>query len=247
MVGSAVAEARAPSPGIRWSTPMTRTPSIAGCAMRRRSTGMRTATCGPSRGSMTSTRRHVTGRPSRARRAVPGTTPTMAISCSSRWRHRCGRSATPHSASGCPADGVQPLADPDPLRGSHSGSRERLDRRLSPIRAARIWPGSYRPLPAHMIFTWLGFPDADHEQLQEWFARMLDRVTGRARYRRARSPRATTCATTFSRLRRTGAGRRRTISWDASSRPRQTGSSAVTRSSVAACSCSWRGSPPPAA
>ena len=35
-----------------------------------------------------------------------------------------------------------------------------------------------RPLPAHMIFTWLGFPDADHEQLQEWFARMLDRVIG---------------------------------------------------------------------
>jgi cytochrome P450 len=35
-----------------------------------------------------------------------------------------------------------------------------------------------RPLPAHMIFTWLGFPDADHAQLQEWFARMLDRVTG---------------------------------------------------------------------
>jgi hypothetical protein len=35
-----------------------------------------------------------------------------------------------------------------------------------------------RPLPAHMIFTWLGFPESDHEQLTEWFARMLDRVTG---------------------------------------------------------------------
>jgi cytochrome P450 len=31
-----------------------------------------------------------------------------------------------------------------------------------------------------MIFTWLGFPDADHEQLQEWFARMLDRATGQS-------------------------------------------------------------------
>jgi hypothetical protein len=38
--------------------------------------------------------------------------------------------------------------------------------------------GFARPLPAHMVFTWLGFPDSDHEQLTEWFARMLDRVRG---------------------------------------------------------------------
>ncbi len=35
-----------------------------------------------------------------------------------------------------------------------------------------------RPLPAHVVFSWLGFPDDDHPQLLEWFARMLDRVTG---------------------------------------------------------------------
>jgi cytochrome P450 len=35
-----------------------------------------------------------------------------------------------------------------------------------------------RPLPAHMIFIWLGFPASDHDQLSGWFAGMLDRVTG---------------------------------------------------------------------
>ena len=35
-----------------------------------------------------------------------------------------------------------------------------------------------RPLPAHIVFSWLGFPDDDHPQLMEWFARMLDRVPG---------------------------------------------------------------------
>jgi cytochrome P450 len=35
-----------------------------------------------------------------------------------------------------------------------------------------------RPLPGHMICTWLGFPEEDHPQLLEWFGRMLDRVPG---------------------------------------------------------------------
>jgi cytochrome P450 len=35
-----------------------------------------------------------------------------------------------------------------------------------------------RPLPAHVVFSWLGFPDDDHPQLMEWFARMLDRDRG---------------------------------------------------------------------
>jgi cytochrome P450 len=35
-----------------------------------------------------------------------------------------------------------------------------------------------RPLPAQVIFSWLGFPDDDHEQLLGWFAGMLDRVRG---------------------------------------------------------------------
>jgi cytochrome P450 len=38
--------------------------------------------------------------------------------------------------------------------------------------------GFARPLPAHVMFTWFGFPDEDHEQLQAWFGAMLERVTG---------------------------------------------------------------------
>jgi cytochrome P450 len=35
-----------------------------------------------------------------------------------------------------------------------------------------------RPLPAEMICTWLGFPEADHPQLLDWFGHLLDRVSG---------------------------------------------------------------------
>ena len=35
-----------------------------------------------------------------------------------------------------------------------------------------------RPLPALTMFAWFGFPDADHNQLLEWFSRMLDRNPG---------------------------------------------------------------------
>ena len=35
-----------------------------------------------------------------------------------------------------------------------------------------------RPLPAEMICTWLGFPEADHPQLLDWFRHLLDRVSG---------------------------------------------------------------------
>lgn len=35
-----------------------------------------------------------------------------------------------------------------------------------------------RPLPARTMFTWFGFPDADHPQLLGWFEAMLQRVPG---------------------------------------------------------------------
>ena len=35
-----------------------------------------------------------------------------------------------------------------------------------------------RPLPAHVMFTWLGFPDEDHPRLLEWFSGMLQRTPG---------------------------------------------------------------------
>jgi cytochrome P450 len=38
--------------------------------------------------------------------------------------------------------------------------------------------GFARPLPALVMFTWLGFPAADHPRLLELFTRMLDRVPG---------------------------------------------------------------------
>jgi len=38
--------------------------------------------------------------------------------------------------------------------------------------------GFARRLPSHAMFTWFGFPDEDHEQLNSWFALMLDRVRG---------------------------------------------------------------------
>ncbi|HLY13257.1 MAG TPA: cytochrome P450, partial [Candidatus Limnocylindrales bacterium] len=35
-----------------------------------------------------------------------------------------------------------------------------------------------RPLPGTMICTWLGFPEADHPMLLDWFGHLLDRVPG---------------------------------------------------------------------
>jgi cytochrome P450 len=35
-----------------------------------------------------------------------------------------------------------------------------------------------RPLPALTMFTWFGFPEADHPLLLEWFESMLERVPG---------------------------------------------------------------------
>lgn len=35
-----------------------------------------------------------------------------------------------------------------------------------------------RPLPAQMVCSWLGFPEADHPQLIDWFGHMLDRTPG---------------------------------------------------------------------
>jgi hypothetical protein len=35
-----------------------------------------------------------------------------------------------------------------------------------------------RPLPGTTMFSWFGFPEADHRDLLEWFGEMLDRVEG---------------------------------------------------------------------
>jgi cytochrome P450 len=43
-----------------------------------------------------------------------------------------------------------------------------------------------RPLPGSTMFKWFGFPEADHEQLLEWFGQMLERDRGK----RALPPRA---------------------------------------------------------
>ena len=45
-------------------------------------------------------------------------------------------------------------------------------------RAADFARDFARPLPAHVMFTWFGFPDDDHPQLLEWFSGMLNRTIG---------------------------------------------------------------------
>jgi cytochrome P450 len=71
---------------------------------------------------------------------------------------------------------------PSQIRKRFEGpARERANQLIDTFVDARsadfAWEFA-RPLPAHVMFTWLGFPDDDHPQLLEWFGGMLDRTPG---------------------------------------------------------------------